>query len=428
MKLLNRSLLFLSISLVPIVSIWALAFYFNMLSEIKSSMDEGLENYKRLIIQNAEKDPSILTKTYFDESFFTVKKIEQQEALGMKDEYQDTTLLMQDADDQAPESEPVRMLITAFELNGDYYELKVANSMVEEDDLIQELFYDILWLYGCLLISIVVINQVVLKRLWKPFYDLLVQLKSFRLGQSKSLPKIQSQTREFHDLNAVVGDLLHHATETYQQQKEFIGNASHELQTPLAMIQNKLELFIEKGDLKDSQYQDLAEVLNALERMIRLNRTLLFLTKIENAQDLDNQPVSINEVVLKVMDELEDIVEYKEVKLNLKEQETLWVEMDPALARVIVSNLLRNAIFYNCPQGSVWIEIVDGSLKIRNTGQQVRLDSQGLFNRFQKQKNQSEGTGLGLAIVKAIADLYGFEIAYSFEDSLHGFQLNFLNT
>lgn len=428
MKLLNRSLLFLSISLVPIVSIWALAFYFNMLSEIKSSMDEGLENYKRLIIQNAEKDPSILTKTYFDESFFTVKKIEQQEALGMKDKYLDTTLLMQDADDQAPESEPVRMLITAFELNGDYYELKVANSMVEEDDLIQELFYDILWLYGCLLISIVVINQVVLKRLWKPFYDLLVQLKSFRLGQSKSLPKIQSQTREFHDLNAVVGDLLHHATETYEQQKEFIGNASHELQTPLAMIQNKLELFIEKGDLKDSQYQDLAEVLNALERMIRLNRTLLFLTKIENAQDLDNQPVSINEVVLKVMDELEDIVVYKEVKLNLKEQETLWVEMDPALARVIVSNLLRNAIFYNCPQGSVWIEIVDRSLKIRNTGQQVRLDSQWLFNRFQKRKNQSEGTGLGLAIVKAIADLYGFEIAYSFEDSLHGFQLNFLNT
>lgn len=428
MKLLNRSLLFLSISLVPIVSIWALAFYFNMLSEIKSSMDEGLENYKRLIIQNAEKDPSILTKTYFDESFFTVKKIEQQEALGMKDQYLDTTLLMQDADDQAPESEPVRMLITAFELNGDYYELKVANSMVEEDDLIQELFYDILWLYGCLLISIVVINQVVLKRLWKPFYDLLVQLKGFRLGQSRPLPKIQSQTREFHDLNAVVGDLLHHATETYQQQKEFIGNASHELQTPLAMIQNKLELFIEKGDLKDSQYQDLAEVLNALERMIRLNRTLLFLTKIENAQDLDNQPVSIIEVVLKVMDELEDIVEYKEVKLNLKEQETLWVEMDPALARVIVSNLLRNAIFYNCPQGSVWIEIVDGSLKIRNTGQQVRLDSQGLFNRFQKQKNHSEGTGLGLAIVKAIADLYGFEIAYSFEDSLHGFQLNFLNT
>lgn len=428
MKLLNKSLLFLSISLIPIVSIWALVFYFNMLAEIKSSMDEGLENYKRIIIQNAQKDPSILTKTYFDESFFTVRKIERQEALNMKDKYLDTILLMQDADDQAPESEPVRMLISAFELNGDYYELKVANSLVEEDDLIQELFYDILWLYGCLLISIVVINQVVLRRLWKPFYDLLAQLRGFRLEKGKIPPKIQSQTREFNDLNSVVEDLLHHTTEAYEQQKQFIGNASHELQTPLAMIQNKLELFIEKGDLKESQYEDLAVVLKSLDRMIRLNRTLLFLTKIENAQGLENKPVSLNEVVEKVMVELEDIASFKEVNLNLNEYDTLSVEMDPELARVIVSNLLRNAIFYNSPQGKVWIEIADGSLKISNTGQKLSLDDQRVFNRFQKQKNQSEGTGLGLAIVKAIADLYGFGITYSFENSLHNFQVNFLDT
>lgn len=427
MKLLNRSLIFLSLSLLPIVTIWAVVFYFNMLSEIKSSMDEGLENYKRLIIQNAQEDPTILTKTYFDESFFAVKKISQEEALGMKDQYLDTILFMQDADDQSPESEPVRMLITAFQMNGEFYELKVANSMVEEDDLIQELFYDVIWLYGCLLISIVLIYQVVLRRLWKPFYDLLSQLKGFRLGKSSSFPKISSRTREFHDLNSVVSDLLKHSTEVFEHQKQFIGNASHELQTPLAMMQSKLELFIEKGNLQESQFEDLAEVLNTLDRMIRLNRTLLLLTKIENAQDLENKQISINQVIKGVLDDLEDLASFKNVQMNLTEKGDLSVEMDASLASIIFSNLLKNAVFYNIPNGSVWIEVSEKNLKICNTGEEKSLDSEMLFTRFYKPKNQTEGTGLGLAIVKAISDLYGFDIAYTFENSLHCFQINFSN-
>lgn len=425
MKLLNRSLIFLSLSLLPIVTIWAVVFYFNLLREIKSSMDEGLENYKRLIIQNAQIDPTILTKTYFDESFFAVKKISQEEALGMKDQYLDTILFMQDADDQSPESEPVRMLITAFQMNGEFYELKVANSMVEEDDLIQELFYDVIWLYGCLLISIVLIYQVVLRRLWKPFYDLLSQLKGFRLGKSSSLPKISSRTREFHDLNKVVSDLLKHSTEVFEHQKQFIGNASHELQTPLAMMQSKLELFIEKGNLHEGQFEDLAEVLNTLDRMIRLNRTLLLLTKIENAQDLENKQISINQVIKGVLEDLEDLSSFKNVKMNLTEKSDLSVEMDASLASIIFSNLLKNAVFYNIPNGSVWIEISEKTLKICNTGEEKSLDSEMLFTRFYKPKNQTEGTGLGLAIVKAISDLYGFDIAYTFENSLHCFQINF---
>lgn len=425
MKLLNRSLIFLSLSLLPIVTIWAVVFYFNLLREIKSSMDEGLENYKRLIIQNAQIDPTILTKTYFDESFFAVKKISQEEALGMKDQYLDTILFMQDADDQSPESEPVRMLITAFQMNGEFYELKVANSMVEEDDLIQELFYDVIWLYGCLLISIVLIYQVVLRRLWKPFYDLLSQLKGFRLGKSSSLPKISSRTREFHDLNKVVSDLLKHSTEVFEHQKQFIGNASHELQTPLAMMQSKLELFIEKGNLHEGQFEDLAEVLNTLDRMTHLNRTLLLLTKIENAQDLENKQISINQVIKGVLDNLEDLASFKNVKMNLTEKSDLSVEMDASLASIIFSNLLKNAVFYNIPNGSVWIEISEKTLKICNTGEEKSLDSEMLFTRFYKPKNQTEGTGLGLAIVKAISDLYGFDIAYTFENSLHCFQINF---
>jgi two-component system sensor histidine kinase QseC len=231
MKLLNKSLIYLSVSLFFIIGVWSVVFYFNLLSEIKESVDEGLDNYKRQIVATAHKDPSILAKNNFDEGFFVIREITQNEAFDIRDTYLDTSVMMQDADDDEPELEPVRMLITAFENNGKYYELRIINSMVEEDDLVEELFGEALVLYFVLMTLIILINNLVLKRLWQPFYTFLNQLKSYRIG--KSFPQVNTKTQEFNDLQKAVTILLQHNVETFEQQKQFIGNASHELQTPL---------------------------------------------------------------------------------------------------------------------------------------------------------------------------------------------------
>ncbi|GAA5025122.1 two-component sensor histidine kinase [Marivirga lumbricoides] len=425
MKLLNQSIKYLSVSILAIVTVWAVIFYFNMLNEIKSSIDEGLENYKRIIIQNAEKDSTILTKKYFDESFFTIQKIDKQQALSVKDKYLDTILYMQDADDEAPEPEPVRMLITAFELNNEYYELKVANSMVEEDDLMKELLYDIIWLYISLIISIIFINNLVLKKLWKPFYDLLNQLKKYRLGKSPTLPTVKTKTKEFNDLQTAVNTLLLHTIEAYEQQKQFIGNASHELQTPLAIVTNKLELLIEEGNLQNKQAENIGEIMSIIERLVRLNKSLLLLSKIENKQFLDNQSVLFNEVVQKNISDFEEIAHFKNVNLSFIETAKLSVQMDSSLANVIISNLLKNAIFHNVSNGSVSVEISDNLIKVSNTSNSQKLDGNLIFNRFYKTNSNAKGTGLGLAIVKAIADLYSFKVSYSFDNTLHSFQIEF---
>ena len=425
MKLLNQSIKYLSVSILTIVTVWAVVFYFNMLNEIKSSIDEGLENYKRLIIKNAQKDSTILTKNYFDESFFAIRLINKKQALSTKDKYLDTKLNMQDADDEAPEPEPVRMLITAFELDGNYYELKVANSMVEEDDLIKELLYDIVWLYISLIIGIIFINNLVLKKLWKPFYDFLNQLKKYRLGKTKKLPIIKTNTKEFTDLQNAVNALLKHTTETYEQQKQFIGNASHELQTPLAIATNKLELLIEKGNLQNEQAENIAEVMSIIERLVRLNKSLLLITKIENKQFLDNQQILLNDIVQKNVSDLEEMAIFKKVKITVNENAKLSIQMDASLANIIISNLLKNAIFHNVPSGEVFVEITEKTIKISNTGDNQKLDENLLFSRFYKPDSKSKGTGLGLAIVKAIADLYGFKVSYSFNNTLHFFQIEF---
>ncbi|UCS91748.1 HAMP domain-containing histidine kinase [Echinicola marina] len=425
MKLLNQSIKYVSISILGIVTVWAVIFYFNMLNEIKSSIDEGLENYKRLIIQNAAQDATILNKSYFDESFFAIRKIDKEEALSLKDQYLDTELYMQDADDELPEIEPVRMLITAFELKGEYYELKVANSMVEEDDLIKELLDDALWLYLSLIIGIVLINNFVLKKLWRPFYDFLDQLKKYRLGKTAILPQSKTKTKEFTDLQIAVNALLQHSTEIYEQQKQFIGNASHELQTPLAIATNKLELLIENGKLNNEQAESIAEVMGIIERLVRLNKSLLLLSKIENKQFLDNQTVSFNDLVHKIIHNLEDMAAFKGVEIMVNDSASLAIVMDVSLAEVIISNLLKNAIFHNKPKGKVFVEIASNSIEISNTGNHQELDEKLIFTRFYKPKATSAGTGLGLAIVKAIADLYDFEVSYSFDQGLHAFQIVF---
>lgn len=425
MKLLNKSLLYLSISLVFIIGIWFLFSYFNMLRTIKDSIDEGLDNYKRQIVYLAEKDSSIVTKANFNEGFFAIQEITPAMALSVKDTYSDTIMFMQDADDPQPELEPTRMLRTAFENNGKYYELKIINSIMEEDDLIKALAYDAIWLYLTLLTSLIVLNNFVLKRLWKPFYAFLNQLKEYQIGSEQKFPKTVTKTKEFNDLENAVGILLQHNKETYEQQKEFIGNASHELQTPLAIVSNKLELLIEKGSLQPEQAEDIAEVMQMIERLVRLNKSLLLLTKIENKQFIESQSVVMNEIVQQCVQDIEDVADFKEVRIEITESASLIVSMNASLATIVMANLIRNALFHNIPKGDVKIKINENSVQISNSGTANPLKEEKIFARFYTTEGHQKGSGLGLAIVKAICDTYGFSLKYLFKENYHCFSIYF---
>jgi len=422
MKLLNKSLKYLSISIFLIVSVWSVIFYVNMLDEIHDSIDDGLENYKLLIIQKAVDDSTVLKKNHFDESNYAVREINEPIALSMKDRYVDTLMYMQDEDDL----EPVRILTTAFENHGHFYELKIINSMVEEDDLIEDLFWSVFWLYFILVASIIIINNILLRNLWKPFYDFLNQITTFRLGRNKEIPEITTDVKEFNSLKNAVNTLLQHSLETYEHQKQFIENASHELQTPLAVATSKLELLLEKGDIPATEAESLAQVLGIIERLIRLNKSLLLLTKIENKQFFDKQSISINKIVAQTVKDLEEFAEFKDVKIVVNEISDLNVQMDLSLANIIVSNLVKNALFHNVANGIVAIDITANRIEVSNTGKMEELNTQKVFGRFYKSTDkEAMGTGLGLAIVKAICGMYGFVVSYHFRNNRHCFDVQF---
>lgn len=421
MKLLNHTLSYLSITFFVVIGIWAAILYFNMLDEIYDSIDDGLENSKVLIIQKAQTDSAIIHKTNFMESNYAIHKISADRAHAFRDTYIDSTFYMVNEED----FEPVRILKTAFRgPHDEYYELQVVSSMVEEDDLIEDLSYSILWLYLILLGSILLINNILLKRIWKPFHQIIDRLKRFNLESPETFPPLQTKVTEFQMLNDSVTTLLDRSVATFNSQRQFIENASHELQTPLAISINKLELLAEKESMSETEMQEISSVIQSLERLTRLNKTLLLLSRIENRQFAEQSTVNFNDITNRIITDLSDLAEYKSVKIETDFTSTLQRQMNPELATMLITNLVKNAVIHNQKGGFVKITINSATIVVENTGISSPLDASQIFKRFYKNSDANTSTGLGLSIVKSIADYSGLTIKYHFSGT-HRFEIHF---
>lgn len=418
MKLLNYTTSYFAVILLLVISVWAVVYYYTMLDEIYDSIDDGLDNQKQLIIRNASADTSLLNKADFGEGGYRIHQIPAETAVLFSDSYTDTLMYMENED----EYEPVRLLKTVFNAHGNYYSLEVATSMVEEDDLVNSLVYALVWLYLGIVLPVLLLNNFLLRKVWKPFYRLLGQLKRFRLDKPEPITTEPSRIEEFQMLNATVQKMVQNSRDTYASQKDFTENAAHELQTPLAIAINKLEHLAEHNDLNEEQLGLLSSAMDHLDKLTRLNRSLLLLSKIENHQYHELKVVNLRIIVENLLNDMGTQVQYKELLIN-QQLEDCPIEMNEELARIMVTNIIKNAVFHTAKGGAIHIMLLNDSFIVTNTGD-VALETKHLFLRFNKQSNAKHSTGLGLSIVKAITDLYHFSLQYRFENQ-HILQIRF---
>ncbi|RKD13798.1 two-component sensor histidine kinase [Pelobium manganitolerans] len=420
MKLLNHTSKYLFILLLPLLTIWAVIFYYALLDEIYDSLDDGLENQKVLLLQDFAAGRPIETPERFDKQNHRITQISAEEFKEAEDDFRDSLMYMQNEQ----EFEPVRIYESAFRLGDKYYRLQIATSMVEEDDLIKSVIKYLIILYLLLLASIILLNNIVLRKVWKPFYSLIAQLKQFRIEKENAIQTHDSNVEEFQLLNATVAQLTHKSRESYINQKQFIENAAHELQTPLAISINKLELFSEKHPLSDDQLAEIGSVLDNLNRLTRLNKSLLLLSKIENKQFLELERVDFNELLQQLASDFEDLLQHKQIRFTVKSSAPLQYSLNAGLATILVTNLLKNAIVHGKKESEIQASISYNQITISNTGTAKALNTNDVFTRFKKQNPDSRSTGLGLAIAKAIADRYHLQLQYHF-DGQHHFTLAF---
>jgi len=204
MRLLNYTTQYFALLLLGVITVWAVAFYYAMLDEIYDSLDDGLENQKILLLKRAQEDPSILAHNDFDKHVYSFTPISAPSFEQQQERYQDTLMYMLNEEDY----EPVRIYESAIQANGGYYKLKIITSMVEEDDLIEDLVSYLIGLYAFLVLCILILNNLLLKRIWKPFHYLIDQLKDFKLDRKTSLTTAPTKIEEFTLLNTTVTTLI----------------------------------------------------------------------------------------------------------------------------------------------------------------------------------------------------------------------------
>jgi signal transduction histidine kinase len=415
------TLRYLIVALLGIIAIWAGLFYAVMLEEVYDNIDDGLKNSKLLIIREAYANPKILETKEFGINQFKIQPLTKGQLYDFSDKFINTFEFMEYDDD----NEPVRLLETVFnDPAGNPYKLTIRASMVEEDELMEDLFTALIALYIMLVISIALLNHIILRKVWKSFYLMLEKLKSFKLGAGSKFEAPHSPVAEFTALGHELENMLKRNEAIYSSQKQFIENASHELQTPLAVSLNKLDLFADNQNLTEEQLMEIGKISDSLNRLVRLNKSLLMLSKIENRQYADEENVLVNEVVRQLTEDFEDLAEYKEVNITVQENAQLNFTMNRGLAITLVSNLLKNAIVHNHKGGTIAISINKNSLSLQNTGSPNALPAEYVFKRFYRQSDNDQSTGLGLSIVQSIVNNYSLKVDYLFNGS-HSFTITF---
>mgnify|MGYP002752503969 FL=1 len=415
----NYTLRYLTLTFLLILAVWAAVFYAYILDEVYDNIDDGLKDKKTLIIQNILRHPELLKINEFG--------IEDFRVYPSQDDFSDHNVLSNaffymPFDD---EDEPYRVLKTSFyDRDMKPYTLEIRTSTVEKDDLLFNLAIALGVLYVVLVLSMYLVNLLVINKIWKPFKGILTAIRQYEVGNKTKLQPIVTDVIEFNVLHDNIQQMWQRNEVVFEEQKVFIENASHELQTPLAITLNKLELLADDPSLTEKQLVQLSEVKQSLMRMTHLNKSLLMLTRIENHQYKQAESISFQALTATIIEDLSDLIAFKELEITVKEDSDFQVEMNKDLATVLVSNLLRNAIKYTEKGREIQVRLEENSFQVKNTAKDgIRLDSNKIFQRFHKGQQDATSTGLGLAIVKSISDSYQLQVKYSFEEKMHCFTL-----
>jgi two-component system OmpR family sensor kinase len=349
------------------------------------------------------------------------------------------------------QSNEYKLVVTSYyTINGSHYRIMTYSFIPSFYQLLPGVVDSFKWILLLLLVLVVISGGLISKYILAPFKRTMRMIQSFDLKQKASIHLPRTRTSEFRELNEFLTKMTDKAREDYQSLKEFTENASHELQTPTAIIRGKLDLLME-SDIRDEQAILIAEMQNALERLSRIHSSLTLLTKLENQEYEAKEPVCISRLMREALNAFAELMEMKSLTLQTAIEDKIYVPLHASLADLLLSNLVSNAIRHNAPvnerdatadrkvapddgrdatgdgggKGLIFVSLNHEGLVIANTGREPQIPTTELFERFKKGNPGSDSIGIGLAIVRQICDLSHFDIIYEFRSGLHIVAISF---
>lgn len=306
-----------------------------------------------------------------------------------------------------------------------HYKVTIQNPLYETEDLSRAVFIVFAGLVAALVSALLLVNYWLSNRLWKPFYQTLATLGTFKISETKPLEFPLSTTTEFQTLQQNLDQLTSLVRQEYASLKTFTENASHELQTPLAVISSNLEQLLQAPNLSPGQLEQISGLLDTTGRLAKMNQTLLLLTKIENYQFGARAKVDLSLLVREKLMLWDAFIQHKGIALSQQIAPGVEVFVNSHLADVLLNNLLTNAIKHNMAEGEIGVELTRQALAIRNTGRPPTMPVAQLWERFRKDSINPDSLGLGLALVAKICETSGFRAEYNFEKGWHQVEIIF---
>jgi len=389
--------------------------YFTLKNIITKRQDEKLLWDKEIIAKKIKYDYPL--------PIFDVEDFESKTPIKDTVYFKDT--LIYQVINGAEKYEMYRQLTSIETLHGKTYKIITRSSDVKNQDFFLAITISVAIVILLLIVTVYFVNTKIMRNAWLPFYENLEILKKFSLENNEPILLQNTKVDEFQELNQSLIKLTDKIKSDFNNLKEFTENASHEMQTPLAIMQTKSEMLMQSEDLKKDQIQQIKAIYLAGQRLSKLNKTLLLLAKIENLQFKEKEAIELNKVVEKHLEIFEDFIDNKKLKIIKTFEENVVIKANHLLFDMVVSNLLSNAIKHNKEHGNITIITNQLFLSFSNSGKPLTISSDSLFDRFKKDSKSPDSFGLGLAIVKKVCDTNHWKINHSFIENQHNITIYF---
>lgn len=320
-----------------------------------------------------------------------------------------------------------RIYYTKISIEGKPYVFMSRIAMIETKDLLRTLGFQYLLFFVIIITGLLAFQRILSRRLWKPFYNSLNEIENFKLEQGKIADFEKTTTIEFARLNNNLVKLMQDNITSYNQQKEFTENASHELQTPLAVFRSQLDLLLQDSSLNESQMNVIESLYDVSSRLTRLNKNLLLLSRIDNSQFKETESIDFIQLLEYQLAYFKDLAFNNGIALSVDIHGSLTITANKVLLESLINNLISNAIRHNYSGGliDIDVEVKDNRFQISNSGDKSSLNKDKVFRRFSRTSEERKGNGLGLSIVNQICKLHGWEVGYNYKDDLHCFYVVF---
>lgn len=411
-----------SLVMVFVMSLWAVLFYMALMEEANDEVDDTLQSCSEVIMLKWLSGKEMPLQSNESVNHYYLREVpadyaQQVPAMIFRNE----ELFM----GERVESEPARSLTSIFQTaDGKYWQLKVIIPTFEKEDFRQAIVNWMLCLY--ILMMIVLVSIIIWKynKHMRPLYKVLHWLEAYQVGRKNPPLDNPTKVEEFIQLNETAQAFVQRSEAVFEQQKVFIGNVSHEMQTPLAISLNRLEMLMDDDALTERQLAELIKTHQTLTHLTRLNKSLLLLFKIDNNQFIEETTVSFRQLVEKYLDDYKEVYAHKHIQVTCQVVSDFTVQMNDMLANMLITNLLKNAFVHNVESGMLRIEIQKEYFSIQNSGVSTPLDSVKIFQRFYQQQKNEGNTGLGLAIADAVCKHSALALEYIYHTGVHEFRIS----